>query len=345
MASLSEVGTFLCVFTAFVVMPCVWFMRRVLAKKPQRIVIDTDIGDDIDDALAVLLAVVLHKLGTVEIVAVLTAGAGNHQVRARLVRKLVVAVLGTCSVPIIAGRSREGTSKGNYMRCGYYVYAERFPTLGEKEKKWLQTVLREGHEAGQQVLFLCIGPLDNLRYIDPPAETFRLVLMGGCFGRFFDGQTAPDEFPEYNVAHGVDDWRWAITKYDANTLIVPLDIAGECRFDEWSRVLESCPYYAYRDMYRTWYNSPALQGSRILAGTNGGRLSSIQFDACALFVALHPEIADIQTHGVVVTDIGVTKKVTDGRLFPIRVALGWKDQQARSRFDAEVLSLLQQKII
>lgn len=337
---------FLCAFTAFVVAPYVWFMRRVLPKKPQRIVIDTDIGDDIDDALAILLAVVLHKIGTVEIVAVLTAGAGNHQVRARLVRKLVMAVLGTCSVPIIAGRRNEGTSKGNYMSCGHYVYAERFPILGKPEKKWLRGILRDGHETGQQVLFLCIGPLDNLRYIDPPAGTFRLVLMGGCFGRFFDGQTAPDGFPEYNVAHGVDDWQCAIAKYHTNTLIVPLDIAGECRFDEWSRILTSCPYRAYRDMYRTWYNSPALQGSRILAGTNGGRLSSIQFDACALFVALYAEIADIQTHDVVVTDTGVTKKVTDGgRSFPVRVALGWKDQQARSRFDAEVLSLLQPKMI
>ena len=98
-------------------------------------------------------------------------------------------------------------------------------------------------------------------------------------------------------------------------------------------------------MYSAWQSSPDLQGSRILKGTLGGELSSIQFDSAALFLQHFPECAHIETIRVAVSDEGVTyrDKGADESssssslpFYPVRVALDWKD---RAKFDAYVLSL------
>ena len=199
-------------------------------KRPTRVIIDTDVGDDIDDALAILVAAAMHRVGAIKIVAVITSGHGQHYTRAKLVRRLIRAVLGTCDVAIIMGRERLGTTKGNYMICGRYVFAGKFPRLGDSEKRWLLRTIRSEYRRGQPVKFLCIGPLHNLRYIAPPRGTFELTLMGGCFERFFDGANAPSGFAEYNVKRGVSSWQWALREYHETALIVPLDVAGVCRF-------------------------------------------------------------------------------------------------------------------
>ena len=216
-------------------------------KRPTRVIIDTDVGDDIDDALAILVAAAMHRVGVIKIVAVITSGHGQHYTRAKLVRRLIRAVLGTCDVAIIMGRERLGTTKGNYMICGRYVFAGKFPRLGDSEKRWLLRTIRSEYRRGQPVKFLCIGPLHNLRYIAPPRGTFELTLMGGCFERFFDGANAPSGFAEYNVKRGVSSWQWALREYHETALIVPLDVAGVCRFAGWRTRLPDL-YRAYRDI-------------------------------------------------------------------------------------------------
>ena len=320
-------------------------------KHRRKIILDTDIGDDIDDALAVLLLVILHAIGVVEVVAIITSGQGNHQLRSKLVHTLACAVLGnddgdgTCSLPIIAGRTK-GTSKGHYMTHGgnNMHKKESFPVLDEKKKAWLLRTIANEYDSGHQITYLCIGLLDNLKYIQPPPSSISLCLMGGCFGMFFDGHQAPAAFPEYNVVHSIDSWQWAVRTF-SNNLIVPLDVAGVCRFREWPLRLQSCPV-AYRQMYEMWYHSPQLQGSRILEGTKNGTLSSIQFDACALYLCLYPEAADIKTMRVEVTSTGETRESTcidkhQGHV--VRVALSWKDQSGFNKWVLWLLTIVTQR--
>ena len=193
--------------------------RRCFKRQhPRKIILDTDIGDDIDDALAVLLLLLLHATGVVEVVAIITSGQYNHQNRARLVSALARAVLVT--VPILAGRQHRGKpSKCNYMTAYPIMHAEEnFPVLGEKERAWLLDIIADEHDKGHKVTFLCIGLLGNLKYISPPADSVSLCLMGGCFGIFFDGQQVdpvafPEGFAEYNVVHSVKYWQWAVRTF------------------------------------------------------------------------------------------------------------------------------------
>ena len=324
---------------------------RRCRKHRRKIILDTDIGDDIDDALAVLLTVILHAIGVVEVVAIITSGKGNHQLRSKLVHTLACAVLGngdgdgTCSLPIIAGRTK-GTSKGHYMTHGsnFNMHTKKiFPVLDEKNKAWLLRTIANEYDSGHQITYLCIGLLDNLKYIQPPPSSISLCLMGGCFGVFFDGHQAPAAFPEYNVAHSIDSWQWAVRTF-SNILLVPLDVAGVCRFREWPLRLQSCPA-AYRQMYETWYHSPQLQGSRILEGTKNGTLSSIQFDACALYLCLYPEAANVKIMHVEVTSTGETRESTciDNQGHIVRVALSWKDQSGFNKWVLWLLTIVTQR--
>ena len=324
---------------------------RRCRKHRRKIILDTDIGDDIDDALAVLLTVILHAIGVVEVVAIITSGKGNHQLRSKLVHTLACAVLGngdgdgTCSLPIIAGRTK-GTSKGHYMTHGsnFNMHTKKiFPVLDEKNKAWLLRTIANEYDSGHQITYLCIGLLDNLKYIQPPPSSISLCLMGGCFGVFFDGHQAPAAFPEYNVAHSIDSWQWAVRTF-SNILLVPLDVAGVCRFREWPLRLQSCPA-AYRQMYETWYHSPQLQGSRILEGTKNGTLSSIQFDACALYLCLYPEAANVKIMHVEFTSTGETRESTciDNQGHIVRVALSWKDQSGFNKWVLWLLTIVTQR--
>jgi len=299
------------------------FRRKHVPNKKEipRIILDTDIGDDIDDAMAVLLLLLLHAKGVVEVVAVITSGKGNHQNRARLVSALARAVLVT--VPILAGRQSSGTSKCNYMTAYPDIHAEEtFPVLGEEERAWLLNIIADEHGKGRKVTILCIGLLDNLEYIQPPADSIILCLMGGCFGRFFDGKQAPPNFAEYNVFHSWMSWVRAVSTY-TEVFIVPLDVAGLCRFPDWPNRLKECPV-AYQNMYATWFSSPELRGSLIIKGTDEGKKSSIQFDPCALFLCLHPEAAVVREMSVEVTDKGVTRESDEGHA--VRVATEWKPE-------------------
>ena len=71
---------------------------QIMAGEPQLVIIDTDIGDDIDDAFALALALRSPEL---KILGVTTA-FGNTELRARLVDRYLAAV-GRSDIPVEAG--------------------------------------------------------------------------------------------------------------------------------------------------------------------------------------------------------------------------------------------------
>ena len=208
---------------------------------PTPVIVDTDIGDDIDDAFCIWLLFVLHQRGEVNVLCVTTSGKGSHEARAGLVMRLQRSVLGETPIPIYKG-SRNGDSSANYMSCA-----------------------------------------------------------------------APGSFDSF----------------------VPLDIAGDARFKEWSdRLRKYLPEFA--EMYVTWYKSVLARdgsASRILRGTMPsdmrpevpGMISHVMFDAVALCVALHPKSASIARSAVEVTDDGFTNVVQGGH--EVAVALEWAPGQ------------------
>jgi inosine-uridine nucleoside N-ribohydrolase len=156
----------------------------------QLAILDTDIGDDIDDAFA--LALVLRS-PEIKLVGITTA-FGDTELRARLVDRYLKAV-GRTDIPVLAGKA---TPHNNIFTQA--AYAEREPE--RKHKDGVQFLLDQIKAHPGQVTLIAIGPLVNVgEAIRHDPETFRklrrVVMMGGSVYRGY-GQGRPPE-PEWNI--------------------------------------------------------------------------------------------------------------------------------------------------
>ena len=162
--------------------------------EPQLVIIDTDIGDDIDDAFALALA--LHS-PELKILGVTTA-FGNTELRARLVDRYLRAV-GRTDIPVHAGVK---TQTDNLMTQA--AYARREPD--RQHADGVAFLLDEIRKHPGQITLICIGPLFNEQEaIRRDPVTFRklkrVVMMGGSVYRGYDGENGERRPPdaEWNI--------------------------------------------------------------------------------------------------------------------------------------------------
>src|ERR1035438_4505614 len=166
------------------------------AAEPQLVIIDTDIGDDIDDAFAVALALRSPEL---KILGVITA-FGNTELRARLVDRYLAAV-GRSDIPVEAGVT---TQTDNVMTQA--AYARR--AADRKHPDGVAFLLDQIRAHPGQITLIAIGPLINIgAAIARDPATFRhlkrVVMMGGSVYRGY-GDVKPGEQPrppeaEWNI--------------------------------------------------------------------------------------------------------------------------------------------------
>ena len=161
---------------------------------PELVWIDTDIGDDIDDAFALGLILRSPELKVLGI----STAFGDTETRARLVDRFLAAT-GAASIPVTAGVHTE-TDNPLTQRA----YAEHFPA--RKHADGVAALLTAIRQHPGQITLIAIGPLFNIgAAIDRDPATFkklkRVVMMGGSVRRGYDGkngETRPPE-PEWNI--------------------------------------------------------------------------------------------------------------------------------------------------
>jgi len=161
---------------------------------PQLVILDTDIGDDIDDAFALALVLRSPELRLVGI----TTEFGDTELRARLVDRYLDAV-GRSEIPVAAGVE---TPASNHFTQA--AYARQQPD--RKHGNAVDFLLAQIRNRPGQITLICIGPLVNVQAaIARDPTTFRklkrVVLMGGSVYRGYDGpggaSTPPG--PEWNI--------------------------------------------------------------------------------------------------------------------------------------------------
>src|SRR5262245_43857017 len=201
------------------------------AAQPARakIVLDTDIGTDIDDAWA--LGYVL-KSPSLELLGV-TISDGDTAQRARLACKLL-ARLGRTDVPVAIGRR---TPAVPVDRIDYqFAWAEDFrdyTPIATPAVDFLADVIRKHPN---QITLVAVGPLHNLgdlvrQHPDVVPLVRRVVLMGGSIGASYYG---PAAVPEWNVRLAIPEAQavyaapWPLT-------IVPLDSTSYVRLEDRER--------------------------------------------------------------------------------------------------------------
>lgn len=160
--------------------------------KPVKVIIDTDLGDDIDDAFAIDLALSSPEFKILGI----SSAWGDTALRARMLDRMVCET-GRGEIKVNTGvptRSTTPFSQAAWAQAGIeHPHEDAVTFLLEQIK---------AHPG--EITLLALGPLTNLgAAIDRDPATFRklerVVLMGGSVHRGYGPiGTAPE--PEYNIA-------------------------------------------------------------------------------------------------------------------------------------------------
>jgi len=167
---------------------------------PEKIIIDTDIGDDVDDAFAVALAL---RSPEVEILGITTT-FGDTETRAKLVDRMLEEA-GRTDIPVAAGAATQTKSNFTQRR-----YAEGGHFARDSHPEAVSLLLDQIRKNPGQITLVAIGPLVNVGgLIDKDAETFRklkrVVIMGGSVERGYGdpyGAPTPAQ-PEWNIVNDI----------------------------------------------------------------------------------------------------------------------------------------------
>ena len=260
----------------------------------QKVIIDTDIGDDIDDAYALTLA--LHS-PEFEILGVTTAW-GDTALRAQLAARLLAAA-GASKIPIQTGVPTH--SKSDFSQRAWAA-AGAAPAHGNAVDFLLSQAKRYPH----QITLIAIGPLTNLgAAIDRDPSGFRLfnrvVLMGGSIHCGYGdprGTQPPPPQPEYNIAMDPGAARKLLAS-GVPIFMMPLD-STQWKLDD-GKLTE----VAAR-------STPSTDALLVL--TTEWRLATHQqvptlYDAMAVTYALRPDICPTTPLRLQVDDNGFTRVV------------------------------------
>jgi inosine-uridine nucleoside N-ribohydrolase len=264
----------------------------------QKVIVDTDIGDDIDDAYALTLA--LHS-PELEVLGVTTAW-GNTALRAQLAARLIAAS-GANKIPVVAGIPTH--SKSNFSQR---AWAAAGPAPAHNNA--VDFLLAQARRYPHQITLIAIGPLTNIgAAIDRDPAAFRLfnrvVLMGGSIHCGYGNPRAtppPPPQPEYNIASDPGAARKLLAS-GVPIFMMPLDST------QWKLDDSKLAQVAAR-------STPATDALLVL--TTEWQLATHQhtptlYDAMAVTYALRPEICPTTPLRLQVDDKGFTR-VIDGQV-------------------------------
>jgi inosine-uridine nucleoside N-ribohydrolase len=184
-------------------------------EQKQRILIDTDAGDDIDDAFALAYAL---RTPSFDILGITTT-FGDTRLRAHLVAHLL-SDAGRPNIPLAAGvpsTTTNGFTQSAYAHADHHALSTRSAA---------DLILATAHAHPGQVTLVAIGPLNNIGdAITQDPAGFRLlkrvVIMGGSIHRGYGPPGTPPA-PEWNILNNVEGARKLLT-VGVPVYMMPLD--------------------------------------------------------------------------------------------------------------------------
>jgi purine nucleosidase len=222
-----------------------------ISAQSSKIILDTDIGDDIDDAWA--LAFVISYQGFTPLG--VTISHGNTPERAKIACKLL-HIVKRDDIPVFVGR------KTNNKIFQQYTWAEDFTARRPAKKSAADFIVETVKRYPGEVTLLAVGPLQNIADAlrkEPNLGKYvkRVVLMSGCvYGASF---SPGKPVAEWNVYQSTAD---AQLVYGAGLplTIVPLDATTKVQLSDQERKrvsdYDSPLTYALECLYRLWLTGP-----------------------------------------------------------------------------------------
>jgi purine nucleosidase len=285
-------GIFCWVLYGVVGIACIPAGAQAPAKPPtpEKIIIDTDIGDDVDDAFALALALRSPEL---EILGV-TTNFGDTETRAKIADRLLAEV-GRPDIPVAAGSPTATKNPMSQRR-----YAEGRPVVKTSHPPAVDFLLEQVRRYPGQITLIGIGPLMNVgAAIDRDPVTFRklkrVVLMGGSVKRGYGdmGYTAPrPPEPEWNILNDIPSAQ-KLFAAGVPLAMMPLD-STQLKLDEVKRAFlfnQGTPITdALTVLYHLW-----------------GQETPTLFDPMTIAYAVNPALCPVQPMHIRVDEKGFTR--------------------------------------
>jgi inosine-uridine nucleoside N-ribohydrolase len=285
------------------------------------VILDTDIGLDVDDVWALIFLLKCPELD----IRLITTATGDTSYRAALVARLL-EIAGRTDIPIGVGIALDTSPRTHAAWLGDYQLND-YP--GKVLTDGIGAIGDTVAASSEPITVIAIGPLPNLaaaldRFPDLPGNS-RMVGMHGSLRRGYMG--APKPMREYNVKqHSLSCQRVFASAWDIT--ITPLDSCGiiQLEGERFQRLLEGRGdllqaaldnHFSFFEAVADWpgFNSmdPQIQ-------------TSVLYDTVAVYLAFSEAWLTMERLPVVVTDDGKTLLDESGR--QVNCATDWRDREA-----------------
>ncbi len=288
---------------------------------PIPVVLDTDIGFDVDDVWALAFLLNCPELD----VKLITTTTGDTDYRAKVVARLL-QIAEREDIPIGVGIPLDDSAQTHAAWLDDFSLADY---SGEVLRDGVGALVDTVMAADELVSLLCIGPLPNIAAAlarEPNLTTnARFIGMHGSLRRGYLG--APKPMREYNVKQYALACQ-AVFHANWEKIITPLDTCGTVVLDgeRFAKLKASkkpltqavmANHFAWFDAVSDW---PVLQN--IDAQTQ----SSVLYDSVAVYLAFSDAYLAMETLPVLVTNDG--KTLIDDAGVPVSCAMDWQNKES-----------------
>jgi inosine-uridine nucleoside N-ribohydrolase len=281
------------------------------------VILDTDIGGDIDDAWALALILKSPELDLKMVV----TDSGNPSYRAAIAGKYLEAA-GRTDIPIGLGvYENDGTGPQEHWLGEYQVSDYAGPIYEDGVGALIDMIMN----APESITLICIGPVPNIRAALQRAprlvEKTKIVGMFGSLRFGYDG--SEEIINETNVRLEPAACRQMFAAF-LDITITPLDTCGRVHLtgDKYQQV-RNCDdplIQALIESYDSWADHVEW------TNVDSNVTTSTLFDTVAVYLTISEELLEIESLGVQVTEYGYT--LIDETEKPICCATRWKDLAA-----------------
>lgn len=257
---------------------------------PEKIIIDTDIGDDIDDAFAIALALRSPEL---QILGISTT-FGDTEARARILDRML-GENARRDLSVLAGvatETKNPMSQRAYGEAGRFSRAFHPPAV--------DFILERIRNNPGQITLVAIGPLLNVgAAIDRDPQTFlklkRVVLMGGSIKCGYSEVgicPGPPPVPEWNILNDIAAAQ-KLFHSGVPLYVMPLD-STQLKFNE------SMRSYVFRQ-------GTPLTDALTLLYHEWNQTTPTLFDPMTIAYILYPQICPTEPMRISVDEKGFTR--------------------------------------
>ena len=284
------------------------------------VIIDTDIGTDIDDTWALIMALNSPELD----IKLITSATGDTILRAKLIARLLEET-GNAHIPIGIGIPLEHSHHNQAAWVDDYDLGS-YPAsiINDGVGAIVDTIMG----SAEPLVIIGLAPLPNisaaLRREPRITEKARFVGMQGSIYRGYrDSSEISAEFNVVKYPYACRDVftaPWSVT-------ITPLDTCGlvQLKGDKYQKVRkhQSAAIQAILENYQIWakHNKHPLYN-----GFDPEKESTLLFDTAAIYLAFSEELFIMEELGVRVTGDGFT--LIDEQAKTINCAVKWRDLSA-----------------